>query len=239
MSIFKKLFGRPEKTPNSEKESTPKSTPDQPEPMTEENSEELTILPRIKVDYSHSIYNDDKTSSFKGNPLPEGMVLPDDQKPIVKELWGDLLLCFAVDIGNSYKLLQQNIMTKNPHLSLEALQQVSINALVAEVGQNIKIHGDPNDILMITAGGNFEAALLLVDGLLDQIHDMIQGDAILAIPARDLLFICNSNNKAGVQKIKEMTKGYFDNPETQGLLSKALYLRKKGVPTLVISDTAF
>ena len=245
MSFFKKLFGKSEKPKQKKTEPTPpveKSTPPLP-PKEEFNQEresvELKIYPRVKVDYSHSIYSDDKGEPFLGNPLPKGMNVKDDQMPVVKPLYEDLILFFAIDQGHSYKIIQNELLEKNPHLNLDILYQTSMNAVIEEIGEQIKIHGDPNNIFMITAGGNFEAAIILIDDFWNQIHQIMEGNVILSVPARDLLFICKENNLEAIAKLKEMVKGYFDNPETQGLLSKALYLRTVGNNQLKIFDTAF
>ena len=199
----------------------------------------VRILPRIKVDYSHEIYESDKGNIFLGNELPNGINLPENQKPIIKTLYEDLILCFAVDKGQNYELLQKKVLEKNPNLNEDILHQISVNALIEEIGENIKVNGDPNDIVMITAGGNFEAAVILLDNFWEQIHQIFEQNVLISIPAKDLLFICKEDNKEGKKKIKKITKGYFDNPETQGLLSKSIYLRKSGSNKLKIIDTAF
>ena len=242
MSFFKKLFGKSEErktetkdspVQNSEKENQPNNKPENQEAKT------VNILPRIKVNYSHEIYIDDQSKSFTGNPMAKGIDIPEDQKPITKILYEDLLLCFAIDLGDSYKILQNEVFKKNPNLNIDMLHQVSVNALIGEIGEQIKINGDPNHLLMVTAGGNFEAAIILLDSFWEQIHQQINGNAIISIPARDLLFICKEGNQDALEKLREITKGYFDNPETQGLLSKALYLKEIGKSELKIIEKTF
>lgn len=240
MSLFKKLFG---KSKEIEREEPTVHNPTEEEQVVnrkkETKGESVRILPRIKVDYSHEIYNDDKSKPFTGNPMPNEMEIPEDQKPIVKSLYEDLILCFAVDQGNSYKILQNEVFKKNPNLNEDLLQQISVNALIEEIGEQIKMNGDPEHIIMVTAGGNFEAAIILLDNFWQQIHQLINGNAIISIPARDLLFICRVGNQEAIQKLREITKGYFDNPETQGLLSKALYLKESGKRELKIIEKTF
>ncbi|MCI5054497.1 MAG: DUF1444 family protein [Flavobacteriales bacterium] len=205
----------------------------------EQETESVKILPRIKVNYSHELYANDQAKSFIGNPMPEGVKLTYDQQPITKNLWEDVVLCFAVDKGDRYELLQNDVLEKNPNLNIDLLHQISVNALVEEIGANIQLHGDPNHLLMVTAGGNFEAAIILIENFWEQIYEMIGGNAVIAIPARDLLFICKEGNQEAMAKMKEMTQGYFDNPETQGLLSKALYLKQSGSTGLTYLESAF
>ena len=256
MSFFKKLFGKkdPEKKPtrtpsNAQKpaeegprQQVPKEQappPPPPSPSPRANHEDVTIVPRIKVDYAHQMYASVDDQRFKGNPLPEGVVLQEDQMPITLPLFDDLLLCFAVDRGHSYELLQQNIFAKNPQLSEELLKQYAIAGLVKEIGEQIKIHGDFNHMIMITAGGNFEAAILLLDGLWEQLHEMASSDLILSVPARDLLFVARAGDAQILADMKAKVKKFFDNPATEGLLSKGIYQKEKNSKAFKLLEAAF
>lgn len=242
MSFFKKLFGKTEEQMTDNEDSAIPNTNIENESKNQQKSrksESVRILPRIKVDYSHEIYANDQLKLFIGNPMPTGIEITEDQKPIVKALYEDLILCFAVDEGNSYKILQNEVFKNNPNLNKDILHQASVNALIEEIGEQIKMNGDPNHIIMITAGGNFEAAIILLDYFWEQMHQIINGNAIISIPARDLLFICKEGNQDAMKKLKEITKGYFDNPDTQGLLSKALYLKEIGKSELKIIERTF
>jgi|GEM_PF-2907859 len=237
MSFLKKLFGRSDaKNPSNKTRDVLQQKEDKSD---NQENESVGIFPRIKADYSHEIYREDGSKAFTGSPLPDGMNISEDQMPIVKKLYADLMLYFVVDRGNSYEVLQNEILKKNPDLNEDILHQISVNALVHEIGDNIKINGDPDHIVMVTADGNFEAAIILIEGFWEQFHQIINGNAIISIPARDLLFICKEGNNEAIEKLKEITKGYFDNPESAGLISKALYLKEKGKNELTIVETSF
>lgn len=242
MSFFKKLFGKSEKQKTEKKDSAVENTNVENELSNQQEppeSEAVKVLPRIKVDYSHEIYAGDQSRSFTGNSMPNGIEIPEDQKPIIKHLYEDLVLWFAVDERNNYKILQNEVLNNNPNLNEDILYQLSVDALIEEIGEQIKMNGDPDHIIMITADGNFEAAIILIDNFWEQIHQRLNGNVIISIPARDLLFICKEGNQEAIEKLREITKGYFDNPETQGLLSKALYLKEMGNSELKIVEKTF
>jgi hypothetical protein len=235
MSFLKRLFNKSEKSETPSKEKITSSI----ENVGQENSREIKIFPRMKVDYSHEIYKSDNGKPFRGNDLPDGMELPEDSLPIAKKLYEDLILCFAEDKGTHYEILQQKVLKNNPSLNEEILHQTCIQALVDEIGDKIKLNGDPEFIVMVTAGGNFEAALLLIETLREQIHQIFEGNVIIGIPARDLLFISKEHNFEAREKLKEIIKSYFDKPDTQGLLSKGIYLMEAGKMDLKLVDVAF
>lgn len=203
------------------------------------NGESLKVLPRIKINYLHTIYETNQEANFIGNPLPGDMEIPDNQQPIIRKLYEDIILCFAIDKGDWYELLQKETLLNNPHLHEDVLYQISVNTLIQEIEGQIQIHGDPNDLVMVTAGGNFEASIILIDDFWEQMHQIFKDDLILILPARDILMIAKASNQQAFDKMKEIINNYFENPETQGLLSKALYKRAIGQTTLQIIDTAF
>jgi hypothetical protein len=248
MSFIKRLFGKPEQQPEpqqqerqqpeykqQEQQQQPADNPPQAE--TTDKPKGTVILPRIKVNYSHSMYADDGDKTFKGNE--PGFEIPHEQQPIMQNLYEDLLLCFAVDTGSSYELLQNRILPLNPGLTPEKLYEACVHGLAGEVDGQIKIHGDPEEIVMVTAGGNFEAALILLPYFWEHIHNVMGSEVIAAIPARDLLFITKASNPAAIFKLKNMVKESFENEKTQGLLSKGLYLHTAGQAAMQLKYVAF
>jgi uncharacterized protein YtpQ (UPF0354 family) len=57
---------------------------------------------------------------------------------------------------------------------------------------------------MITAGGNFEASLILLDDIWTKENMPVDGQIVIAIPTRDLLLVTGSKNIEGISKIKSM-----------------------------------
>lgn len=244
MSFIKRLFGKPEQQPEQqqqpeykqpEQQQQPANQPPQAEPN--DKPKGTVILPRVKVNYSHAMYADDGDKSFKGNA--PGFEIPQDQQPITHNLYEDLMLCFAVDTGSSYELLQNKILPQNPGLTPEKLYEACVHGLAGEVDGQIKIHGDPEEIVMITAGGNFEAALILLPYFWEHIHNVMGSEVIVAIPARDLLFITKASNPDAILKLKNIVQQSFEGGQTQGLLSKGLYLHTAGQAAMQLKYIAF
>lgn len=250
MSFFKRVFGKPEQQPEQnqkqpeqqqpvhkqpEPQQQPENNPPQAEPN--DNPKGTVILPRIKANYGHAMYAGDGDKAFNGTA--PAFEIPHEQQPITHNLYEDLMLCFAVDTGSSYELLQHKILPLNPGLTPEKLYEVAVHGLAIEVDGQIKIHGDPEEIVMITAGGNFEAALILLPYFWEHIHNVMGSEVIVAIPARDLLFITKASNPDAILKLKNMVQQSFEDGQTQGLLSKGLYLRTAGQAAMELKYVAF
>lgn len=250
MSFIKRLFGKQEPQPQPEqkqqeqqpqpeyKQQEQQQPPaDPPQAETPEKPKGTVILPRIKVNYAHAMYADDGDKAFKG--IEPGFEIPHDQQPIMQELYEDLMLCFAVDTGSSYELLQNKILPLNPGLTPEKLYEACVHGMAGEVQGQVKMHGDPDEVIMVTAGGNFEAALILLPYVWESVHNTMGPEVIVALPARDLLFIAKASNPAAVFKMKNMVKECFEEGKITGLLSKGLYLRTAGQAAMQLKYVAF
>ena len=179
------------------------------------------IVPRIKVNYDFDIYAGD-TGPHMGT---QQMTLPEADCSIFVPLFDDILLGFALDIGNAYQMLSNSFLQEHPQLDTSVLKKLAIENMLREIGGEIEIKGKENSIGMITAGGNFEAALLLFDSFWDSLVEIFGEDPCIAIPANDLCFIVAADNEAGRHILVNTVRKIFNDPETTGLLSKGIYQR--------------
>ena len=64
-------------------------------------------------------------------------------------------------------------------------------------------------IYQITAGGDYDASLLLLDSLWRPEKIQVNGEIVAAIPARDCLLVTGSVDAGGLAKIARMAQGMF------------------------------
>ena len=69
----------------------------------------------------------------------------------------------------------------------------------------IEILGD-NGYYMITAGGNYEASLILLTDIWTKENIQVNGDIIITIPTRDLLLVTGSKDHDAIKKMKLVAK---------------------------------
>jgi uncharacterized protein YtpQ (UPF0354 family) len=67
----------------------------------------------------------------------------------------------------------------------------------------IEVHPGPL-FSMVKADGNYEASLLLFDGIWSSGQIRVDGDFVVAVPARDVLLVTGSRNPAGIAKLREL-----------------------------------
>ncbi len=149
------------------------------------------IVPVIKdrqwlSDISQSLQN-----SGKNQPLEH----------VVEDLNERLVIVYAEDSPNSIRyLIPKNL--EEIGLSKAELRKLSIENL-KRVLPDIELHKGPL-VSMITAGGSFEASLLLFDDLWNGDSIKVEGDLVVAIPSRDLLLVTGSKTPGGIAKLREL-----------------------------------
>jgi uncharacterized protein YtpQ (UPF0354 family) len=79
---------------------------------------------------------------------------------------------------------------------------------------------------MLTAGGNYEASLLLLDDLWTGGGLEVDGEIVVAVPSRDVLLVTGSKNKEGIAQLRDAAAELFD--EGSYTLTKELFVYRKG-----------
>jgi uncharacterized protein YtpQ (UPF0354 family) len=67
----------------------------------------------------------------------------------------------------------------------------------------IELRGD-DEVMLMSAGGNYEASLLLIDDIWSSGQVKVNGDIVVAIPTRDVLLVTGSRNRAGLKRVREL-----------------------------------
>jgi hypothetical protein len=77
--------------------------------------------------------------------------------------------------------------------------------------------------IRLSVDGNFEASLILVDGLWDKaLAQLAPNGFVAAIPARDILAFCDANSAAGIAELHQLI-GRIQNGNH--MLSRELFQR--------------
>ena len=79
---------------------------------------------------------------------------------------------------------------------------------------------------MVTAGGTYEASLLLLDEIWIPNAIAVQGDVVVGIPARDLLLVTGSQTPGGVDKLRQVVNATAQDANYK--LTNTLFVRRNG-----------
>lgn len=89
----------------------------------------------------------------------------------------------------------------------------------------IELHRSPT-VTMITAGGSYEASLLLLDEVWSGKIVPVEGDPVVAIPTRDLLLLTGTKTPGGVARLREIASKSLADSSYR--LTDTLFVRRDG-----------
>lgn len=132
---------------------------------------------------------------------------------MITEKYNDqLIIAYAEDSKNSIKYLTEDDF-KTLSISKDTLKSIALRNF-DKIIPNIQRQGD-NGLFMITAGGDYEASLILLSSIWTKENFPVDGDFIIAIPNRDILLITGSKNENGITIIKEFVANSYNTDNYQ------------------------
>jgi uncharacterized protein YtpQ (UPF0354 family) len=141
--------------------------------------------------------------------------------PAVREhLVADLWIVYALDLPKITTSLGESEMRelKITPEELRSLALTNLRNILPETEQ----HGD-GPWYMLTAGGDYTASLLLFDDFWSELQESVEGDIVVAVPARDVVLFTGSRSQQGIemvrQKAREIVEG-GDHVVSQTLLRR-------------------
>ncbi len=134
-----------------------------------------------------------------------------------------LVVLYAVDTERSIKYLGsddiESLGLEPGELRRRALK--NLNAILPEFER----HGD-SGTYMVTAGGTYEASLLLVDTIWTTENFAVEGDIVVAVPSRDLLLVTGSKDPDGLKRLHDAANETVQNAVYY--LTAKLFVRRNG-----------
>lgn len=135
------------------------------------------------------------------NVLADKLSNPKKIDQVWEDYNGELLIFYAQDSPKNIRYLTSDDLPKLG-LKREELRSLAVTNL-RKLLPDIKIHGSPQ-LYMMTAGGTYEASLLLAEGIWKDGQIKVEGEIVVAVPARDMLLITGSKDSAGLVKIRQL-----------------------------------
>ncbi len=127
-----------------------------------------------------------------------------EQVSLVYEKYNDKLVIVYAEDGENGIAYFTTERFKESGLNKDSLFVLAMKNLDALLPK-IEILGEKG-YYMITAGGNYETSLILLNEIWTKENMPVKGDIIIAIPTRDLLLIAGSKDAEGITKIKSVAK---------------------------------
>lgn len=152
------------------------------------------------------------------------MQLSPDDSPVMRPFAADMVVMYAIDRPSHFEFVAMREI-KARQLSEEELHDLAVTNLPSRLS-HVEVHDLGGGMHGITAGGNLEASLLLLDALWDQLATRLPGEPLAAVPARDLLFTIGSEQPDAMQLISNRAR--TDLVEKRYAISQSIVVRRGG-----------
>ncbi len=120
--------------------------------------------------------------------------------PLHDDLNAELVIVYAEDQPERTRFLDESEV----RMDKPALRALAIKNLRKTLPR-IELH-QAGPVGYLTAGGDYEASLLLLDDIWSDGQIKMNGETIVAIPGHDTLLVAGSGNPEDVPKFREMVK---------------------------------
>lgn len=177
------------------------------------------LVPRLKIVESSEAPTS-VTAQYDGKTYH----LDAQQQLICEPFIDDIWLFYAIDRGLHFEFLQERHLQKQDLIELPDLRDIAITNMIPEVEERFSVHGTEEGFYAVTCGGNYEAALLLLPGLWQQIEEQLGDDLWVAIPNRDICLFVHSNDLDAINNLKIVVHQAYTGGNYP--LSRKLFKRK-------------
>jgi len=138
-------------------------------------------------------------------------------------LVGDLWLFYAIDTPTSIRYAHWEELLALTGLEQDAIRPLALDNLMAILPAPEVVQLGDAPLFMITAGGDYEASLLLVDALWSAQASKVEGDLVVAVPTRDVVLFTGSASPGGLEVLRRVVDWLFGESYS---VSEDLYVRR-------------
>lgn len=117
---------------------------------------------------------------------------------------------YALDLGKTYRLIDQSLMDKEKW-SNQQIKEMALFNLRSLKTVVKKDHVAGNDFYFIRANDGYDASRILNESLLQEFREKIKGDLVVAVPHQDVLIIADIRNETGYDVMAQLTMSFFSN----------------------------
>jgi uncharacterized protein YtpQ (UPF0354 family) len=143
------------------------------------------------------------------------------QEQLVDDFADELVVAYAEDDP-----VRMRYLTSDDDIGDRAALRKLAVANLQRLLPKIEMRNHDDVFALISAGGDYEASLLLIDDIWSGGQIKVNGDIVVAIPARDVLLVTGSRNRTGLRKVRAMAAQFFaDGPYS---LTETLFVYRNG-----------
>lgn len=126
-------------------------------------------------------------------------------EPVRDDFVAGLAVVYAVGPPHSNRLLSYEDLDRLGW-NRQMLRRRAVETL-DQRRDSVRIHGRP-PALMLSFGG-LESSLLLARGIWDELDEIVPGDVVVGVPARDVVIVTGSRSPSGLERVRRAVDRMF------------------------------
>jgi uncharacterized protein YtpQ (UPF0354 family) len=117
---------------------------------------------------------------------------------------------YALDLGNTYKLLEEDVLDREGwgKEHIREMATFNLRSLPTSIKQDV-VAG--NTFYFLNSKDGYDASRILNESLLTKYEEDIQGTMAVAVPHQDVLIIADIQNETGYDILAQMNMSFFSN----------------------------
>src|SRR5690625_4755494 len=158
----------------------------------------------------------------------------DDKKLITKDHTAETRIFYALDLGKSYRLIDEEILDKEGWTE----DRIHENALFNLRSLNMDYKQDQvrdNDFYFIATQDGYDASRILNDSFLEEMKGNTKGELAVAVPHQDVLILADIKNDTGYDILAQMTMKFFAEGRIPITSLPFIYEDKKLEPVFILA----
>lgn len=158
-----------------------------------------------------------RTESLQGKekkifPVIRATSFPTESNEGIKLLFdehtAETRIYYAVDLGNTYRLIDEKMIEKESWKISEIREIAKFNVRSLDTSMKMDIVAG-NKFYFINKNDGYDASRILNDALLKKFKNEVEGTMLVAVPHQDVLILADIINDTGYDIMAQLTMSFF------------------------------
>lgn len=155
-------------------------------------------------------------------------------KLITKDHTAETRIFYALDLGKSYRLIDEPLLEKEG-FTLERLNEIATFNLRSLKIDMKKDRVADNDFYFVAHQDGYDASRILNEAFLEEMKANAKGELAVAVPHQDVLIFADIQNKTGYDILAQMTMKFFAEGRIPITSLSFIYDDKKLEPVFILA----
>ncbi|MEI3613497.1 DUF1444 domain-containing protein [Pseudogracilibacillus sp. SO30301A] len=158
----------------------------------------------------------------------------DKKKLVTKEHTAETRIFYALDLGRSYRLIDEEFIEKEGWTEKRIHENALFNLRSLKLDYKVdQVQG--NDYYFLATQDGYDASRILNDTFLEEMKQKARGDLAVAVPHQDVLILADIQNDIGYDILAQMTMKFFAEGRIPITSLPFIYENKKLEPIFIMA----